>query len=570
MNEIIYHEIVQGSDEWLHFRSQHDGASEAAAMLGLSKKTTRTQLLHLKHTGITKEFSDYVQREILDYGHEVEAMARPIVSSKLGKKLYPVTLSRGSHLSASCDGLTMDESVGWEHKQYNRALFDSVSRKELPDEFMPQVQQELMVSGATSWIFTVSDGTEENLVSMDIFPDSVWFEKIKAGWEQFHKDLKDYVPVFHLEKPQAEASLELPALFVNATGKITDNNLAVFEESLTLRLAQVRSIVLVTDQDFSNAKEQAKILRAKRAEMELVKKAMLSQTVSIGEAARKIDLWMEDCRITALQLEKDVEREDTAKKSAMVSAAAVEFNQYVQSLELAIQPIQLSLTKQDFAGAIKGKRNYAAMQDAVDTALANGKIAADKMHLDISVKLDWIRDYAKNYKFLFNDLAQIITKPLEDFQLVVTSRIEKHQIDEREKLEAQRLHMEAEATAKAEREAAAKLAQEEARIRAEAVALAEAKAKQDALIASEQAATAKMFAEVKKAEDQVKAEMAKAQAEEDALVAKHCGAEAVAVNCAKPTRPTKMQLIEVVAAAFSISILTADEWLRAEFSGRAA
>jgi len=58
--ERITHNFNQGSDAWLAFRAKKHGASEAAAMLGISKLTTRNELLRLKHTGVGKEFSDYV------------------------------------------------------------------------------------------------------------------------------------------------------------------------------------------------------------------------------------------------------------------------------------------------------------------------------------------------------------------------------------------------------------------------------------------------------------------------------------------------------------------------------
>ena len=87
------HELTQGSDEWAAFRLTHHGASEAAAMLGLSKKTTRSELLRIKHTGMPKEFSDWVQKNILDYGHEVEAMARPIIEDLFPA---PAGMNRGS------------------------------------------------------------------------------------------------------------------------------------------------------------------------------------------------------------------------------------------------------------------------------------------------------------------------------------------------------------------------------------------------------------------------------------------------------------------------------------------
>lgn len=103
---MIEHDLKQGSDEWLSYRLKMCNASEASAMLGLSKNMKRTELLHLKSTGLSKEFSDYVQKYILDKGHEVEAMARPIVEGILGEDLYPLTCSKGN-LSASLDGITL-------------------------------------------------------------------------------------------------------------------------------------------------------------------------------------------------------------------------------------------------------------------------------------------------------------------------------------------------------------------------------------------------------------------------------------------------------------------------------
>ena len=87
------HNLVQGSKEWNEFRANHFGASEAAAMLGLSKQLSRNDLLLYKKTGKSKEYSDWVQENILDYGHEVEALARELLESELGDELYPVTCS---------------------------------------------------------------------------------------------------------------------------------------------------------------------------------------------------------------------------------------------------------------------------------------------------------------------------------------------------------------------------------------------------------------------------------------------------------------------------------------------
>ena len=108
--ERIQHELVQGSPEWHQFRFEHDGASEAPAMLGLDDNVSRSELLRAKHTGIAKEFSEFVQTRILDHGHEVEVLARPIADKLIGDELYPSVWSYG-RLSDSCDGLTMDGST---------------------------------------------------------------------------------------------------------------------------------------------------------------------------------------------------------------------------------------------------------------------------------------------------------------------------------------------------------------------------------------------------------------------------------------------------------------------------
>lgn len=97
MTERIIHDLAQGSEEWAQFRLTHFGASEAGAMLGVSTKIKRTELLHMKVVGTAKEFSEFVQTRILDKGHEVEAMARPSL-----KRCSAKNSIRSPARSASC------------------------------------------------------------------------------------------------------------------------------------------------------------------------------------------------------------------------------------------------------------------------------------------------------------------------------------------------------------------------------------------------------------------------------------------------------------------------------------
>lgn len=507
-NPLIEHDLPQGSPEWHAFRDEHDGSSEAAAMLALSKNTSRTEMLNMKCFGMKKEFSAWVQKNVLDYGHKVEALARPIIEKLIGSKLYPIVLSRG-RMSASCDGAVMSGAIVWENKQPNAAIVEQVKNNILPEEHAPQCYQLLLVSGAEKLIFSVSDGTEENTHSMEVFPDAVWFNRIINGWVQFHKDREDYEPRHIVERPQAEVVIDLPALFIHAQGEITESNMIAYGAALATRLAEVRSIALVSDQDFSNAKEAAKKFREQCVKLMATKEAMLAQTTTIGEAALMIDAWHEDLRVTALQLETDVKREDLAKKAAMVNEAKNKFNEFFAALEETVKPTRLNVTKPDFAIAIKGKSKYASMQGAIDDMMARAEMESTELCKDVSDKLAWCKDKFSEFGFLFKDMQAIIVKPMEDFQLTVTSRVKDYKEAEAAKVEALRIAMQAEADskakAKAEAEAEAILVSERAKMEAEerekvaagVKAQMEEQAKQKSL---EDIATAKMSEEVAIAE----------------------------------------------------------------------
>jgi putative phage-type endonuclease len=154
------HNLTQGSPEWHKHRKEHFNASDAAAMLGLSPYETRTQLLHRLATGTEKDIDKFTQ-SIFDAGHEAEAKAINLAETIIGDELYPLTCTEGVY-SCSCDGLTMDGSVAWEHKIFNLKTIESMSAGVLPEMYMPQVQQILMVTGADKCLFMCSGGTNDN------------------------------------------------------------------------------------------------------------------------------------------------------------------------------------------------------------------------------------------------------------------------------------------------------------------------------------------------------------------------------------------------------------------------
>ena len=456
------HSLVQGSPEWIAFRSEHLGASEAAAMLGLSTKMTRTELLHLKHTGNAKEFSDYVQKHILDHGHAVEALARPIIESSIGEALYPVTCSNedvGGKLSASCDGLVVADTKGWEHKQWNQALAEAVKNKELPDEYMAQPQQCMLVTGANEWIFTVSDGTEKNTVSMVVKADPAWFDRIEKGWAQFERDLAEYVPAAVEIKPKGKTPETLPALFVQITGQVTESTLDEYKEHALFVIESINR-VLKTDQDFADAAKAVKWCADVETKLDNVKQQALSQTQSIEKLFREIDEVKAKTREARLDLSNLVTRRNTERKDEIVLGGKSAYQTHLARLKAETEGLWVELPTPDFAGSIKNMRLLANMQDAVNTLLANSKIVADDLAKKIRANLALLKADGAGYEFLFNDRANLIAKAADDLKLLIQSRINAHKAAEAAKEEATRERIRAEEQARAEREHAAKVESE--------------------------------------------------------------------------------------------------------------
>lgn len=459
---------TQGSDAWLAFRATRFGSSEAAAMLGLSPYCTRTELLRIKHTGLPQEFSAWKQRNILDKGHAVEAATRPKIEAQIGEILYPMVIEGEGRLAASCDGL--GDGLGeilraWECKQWNEALASEVSAGRVPDTHMPQCQHILMVTGADVLIFTVSDG-EDRMVSVDVLPDPAWFERLRNGWTQFAKDLAAYVPPVVAEPAKAAPMESLPAVAVRLDGALTvAGNLPTFAEALRTFISKIPAKP-ATDDDFATVDAACKSLKKAEEALDAAEAGALASITDVEAMRRAVADCRKLARDTRLAAEKLVDRRKAEIKEQAVLAARAALDQHIADLNGELAPMRLQPVAVDFAGAIKGRSSIVKMQDALDTALAGGKIAADAQARGIRANVAAFKAATgddRALQVLFADLGQLVHKAADDFAAVLDHRITKHRADEAER-ERKRQEAEAERIAEAERRAAAEA---EARVRAE-------------------------------------------------------------------------------------------------------
>ncbi len=106
--------LTQGTPEWHAHRRTHLNASDAPAMMNCSPYKSRADLIREVATGIVPDVDPATQRRF-DNGHRFEALARPLAEKIIGEELYAVVGTK-VELSASFDGITLGESVAFEHK----------------------------------------------------------------------------------------------------------------------------------------------------------------------------------------------------------------------------------------------------------------------------------------------------------------------------------------------------------------------------------------------------------------------------------------------------------------------
>ena len=462
----------QGSAAWHAARAKHFCASEAAAALGMSKYSTRDELLRQKATGLTEEVSPAKQR-IFDAGHEAEALARPIAEEIAGTEFYPVVATReveGMALLASFDGIDLLDEVIWEHKLLNQSLVQQVQAGDLEPHYYLQLEHQLLVSGAQRALFTTSDGTPEGT-------HPLWYEskperraQLIAGWRQFAADLASYVPPEAKPAPVvAEAMESLPAVSVRLDGKLAVvSNLPDFATALRAFIARIPAKP-DTDQDFANAESACKALKRAEEALTAGEDAALGEMVDFEAMRRQVRDLKELARATRLATEKLVTARKEQIRAEILTGGVTAMREHIASLNARLGKPYMPTVPADFAEAIKGKRTVDSLRSAVNDELARVKIESSAIADRIQINLGTLRELASAHAFLFADTAAIVLKQPDDLTMLVKSRIAEHDAAEQARRDAERERIRAEEQAKAQREA-------EAKARAEAMAAAAAAA----------------------------------------------------------------------------------------------
>ena len=451
--------LQQGSPEWLSHRRGTRNASDASVMMGASPNLSRRALVRHRATGIDREFSDYVQTQILDKGHAVEPALRALAEKMLREDLYPVTaVSDDGYLGASFDGVTLAEDAFIEAKQSNAEKMEQVRAGILPPADRWQVAQQFAVcDSAAQCIYLCGDGTEEGTAVLDVRRDQLGdaIQQLRAGWAQFDADVAAYQPEPEvLPAPAGRTPDQLPALHIEVTGMVTASNLHQWKEA-AIAVFQGISTDLQTDQDFADADKTVKWCSDIEDQLKAAKQHALSQTASIDELFRTIDAISAEARAKRLELDKLVKARKESIKAEIVAAGCASVRAHYDAINATLgahgfQPPQtLQLT---IGAAIKGMRSIQAMRDAVDAAAAGMKIEASQQAERVRANVAILAEHAEHRHLFADAVALAASKQPDDLRNLVAARIAEHERARAEREAQVRERIRQEEAARLERE----------------------------------------------------------------------------------------------------------------------
>lgn len=468
-------DLVQGSDEWLKARLNHLCASEASAIMGCSKHMSRKELMALKKGWQNNPIEKFLEK-LFSGGHEHEAQARDIREMTTFEMIPPVVGSieiDGMMFLASFDGLS-DDNISWEHKDFNKVLFENVNNGVLEPHYFWQLEGQCLVADSDYCYFTCSDGTKEKSVTMKYESVPERREEYLANCRLFLSQLENYELEAKQELILADEKEpeKLPVLDWKLDGSLIVSNSKAFLKEMKEIAAFEMSRVLETDKDFEDKAKLNTKLRKAKITIRDMSESVKNKFTSYAEFSDTVETIKKLLNKMIKDGEEKIKVDSQAKLISILDKATIDIEDYIKKSELSIsfsrlkKLLEISEFNDDnygFKECIGSVRKIEKKAEKVGQKYRDWVVIINKMVATIGPNLVYIRGNAKNHVHLFKDIDELIQNNSEAFESIVTLRIEKHESDLKKQLEV-KLEEEREAIRKEEAVKAQKKLDEENKI----------------------------------------------------------------------------------------------------------
>lgn len=183
--------LEQGSPDWLLWRQKGIGGSDAIHIVG-GVPWADTRKLRGEKTGSLSKSSNAAMK----HGRDTEPIARMAYTDLTGNRVVPLCVLHDDHdwLRASLDGISEDHDLILEVKSPFKPDNHEkvVISKQIPAHYYPQVQHQLLVTGASKAHFVSYSRHKrfrprDRLVLVEVAPDPEYqkwyFERARNFWE---------------------------------------------------------------------------------------------------------------------------------------------------------------------------------------------------------------------------------------------------------------------------------------------------------------------------------------------------------------------------------------------------
>lgn len=187
--------IKQNTKQWSAWRDKGLGASDAPVVMDASPWTTSFQLWGYKTGILIRPAPNQFQEAAMKRGHDLEPLARDRYEAKVGKK-FPATSfqhHKYEYLRASLDGYCESINKNLEIKCPGKVDHAKAVKGEVPEKYMPQLQMQMLVSGAESSDYFSWDGKDSEAL-ITVVPDRAYQEKLLTKMVEFWVCVNTYTP----------------------------------------------------------------------------------------------------------------------------------------------------------------------------------------------------------------------------------------------------------------------------------------------------------------------------------------------------------------------------------------
>lgn len=138
-------DLEQGSQEWIEFRKNYIGASEAPLIMGECEYNKTVLDLWKEKVGL--DTTPFEETWAMRRGKELEPVALAMFNETMGFDLKPAVYidERTGYISASYDGISECGTIACEIKVPSEAVHKEAQRGNVPRKYYGQVQQQIYV-----------------------------------------------------------------------------------------------------------------------------------------------------------------------------------------------------------------------------------------------------------------------------------------------------------------------------------------------------------------------------------------------------------------------------------------